>query len=345
MTKVIPPEPNPLPHEQTRQETASLRATVLYHLAILHNFTRTDIKTIVIPQTLFAVFSALSGPPLTIATTTANIPPSLLAVLCRIPLILLWTWLNLLVFTLANQRLPSSIIEDAVNKPWRNIPSGRVSPDQAKRLLLRAVLAAGLLSFLLSCWYEFTTLTVLVWVYNDLGGADSEHYLIRNANNALGYVFFGLGALRIATTVTVVGGRRPTKYEGDGYITTTAYVWTGILAGVVASSIQVQDLQDQEGDRRRGRQTLPLMIGDSACRWSVAGAVVVWSVACPAFWALRMAEFAMAMMMGAIVAGRVLFYRNVTADQRTFTTWCVWLTMLYLLPLLKSYETRGLILV
>lgn len=328
--------------KQTTTTTITLQAspptTILHHLATLHNFTRTDIKTIVIPQTLFGVFSALSGPPL----TTANPSPSSLAVFSRIPLILLWTWLNLLVFTLANQRLPSSVLEDALNKPWRNIPSGRVSPHQARSWLLRAVLAAWLLSALLGCWAEFAALAVLTWVYNDLGGANNEHFLFRNVNNALGYVFFGLGALRIATATDGWSGL--TKGPGTWDGTATAYVWTGMLGGVVASSIQVQDLQDQEGDRASGRQTLPLVVGDSACRRSVAAVVAAWSVACPAFWELQVAGFVSTLTLGGLVIGRVLCFRNPVADEKTFAAWCAWLALLYLLPLLKSCEERKLVL-
>ena len=52
---------------------------------------------------------------------------------------LLWTWLNTLVFVLANQRLPDAVTEDALNKPWRPIPAGRITMARTRRLLIVAV--------------------------------------------------------------------------------------------------------------------------------------------------------------------------------------------------------------
>ena len=43
-----------------------------------------------------------------------------------------WIWLNLLQFDLANQCLDPS--EDAANKPWRPIPSGRITVSRARAL-------------------------------------------------------------------------------------------------------------------------------------------------------------------------------------------------------------------
>lgn len=52
----------------------------------------------------------------------------------RLPLAILWISLAALDFSIANQRLPSSIEEDRINKPYRPIASGRITPASASTL-------------------------------------------------------------------------------------------------------------------------------------------------------------------------------------------------------------------
>ena len=114
-------------------------------------FTLNDLKLIVCPETAFAIFSALSGDSL-----TTNATPGLFDILGRLPSILLWNWANLLLFDVANQRLPQSILEDTVNKPWRPLPSKRLTDDEARHILLVLVpmvfLVSTCLGGLLNRW-------------------------------------------------------------------------------------------------------------------------------------------------------------------------------------------------
>lgn len=188
--------------------------------------------------------------------------------------------------------------------------------------------------FITTLWiggtYESMALMGLTWMYNDLGGGE-EHFLVRNLNNALGYVFFALGSLRIATGWP----------EFD--LVPTAYVWTAMMGTVVTSTIQIQDLQDQEGDKARERRTLPLMIGDVPTRWLTAVVVMMWSLVCPAYWRLSLDGIMVPFGFGCIVAGRVLCFRSVKADEGTFGAWCAWLASLYVLPLLKKQSGFALL--
>ena len=85
---------------------------------IIWLFTVKDSKSIVLPETAFGILSAMSGRML-----TTNATLSLFGILSRSPPVVLWNWLKLLLFDVANQRLPKSITEDAVNKSWRPLPS------------------------------------------------------------------------------------------------------------------------------------------------------------------------------------------------------------------------------
>ena len=50
-----------------------------------------------------------------------------------------------------------------------------------------------------------------------------------------------------------------------------------LIAGVVVTKIQAQDIQGQDGDREAGRDTVPLRFGDAAARLSAALGVVSWT--------------------------------------------------------------------
>ncbi|KAM0796883.1 UbiA prenyltransferase family-domain-containing protein [Usnea florida] len=300
-----------------------MRRSALFHLYTIWLFTCNDLKVIVYPETLVGIFNAMTG-----GLLTTNTTPDVSTILLRTPQVLLWNWINLLTFNIANQRLASSILEDSVNKPWRPLPSNRLSSDEARRLLLRLIPCGLLLSLFLGGLKESVTMLILTWMYNDLGGAD-ENFIVRNLINAIGFICHGSGATLIAA------GFR------DHEITSQAHIWLTLIGGVIFTTLQVQDLPDMEGDAARGRRTLPLIYGEVVGRYSVAIAVLGWSFICPTFWKLGFLAYILPVMLGSLVAVRVLAMRNVPADQKTYRIWCVWLTVLYVLPLCKSHGAFG----
>jgi len=118
-------------------------------------------------QQAVGTFSALAGPSL-----TTNEAPDLLHIMSRVPLVCLWNWLNLVVFNIANQRLPDSVLEDQINKPWRPIPTGRLSSDEARKLLLYILPFSLIMINFIGAFEEALWMIALTWMYNDLGGAD-----------------------------------------------------------------------------------------------------------------------------------------------------------------------------
>jgi hypothetical protein len=95
--------------------------------------TASDLKTIVIPKTIFGTLNALAAAEFNLPSTAVS---SKAHILCRVPLTALWVWAILLPFVIDNQRQPLSIKEDKVNKPWRAIASGRLDKAEAKTLML-----------------------------------------------------------------------------------------------------------------------------------------------------------------------------------------------------------------
>ena len=269
------------------------------------------------PQLAFGLSNALSG------VLTTNTDPPLYDVLARIPLIFVWVWLILLLEVVANQRLPQSILEDSKNKPWRPLPSGRLSPKSARRLLLFGIPFVLTISFFLGTITISMAFIIVTWMYNDLGGAD-DNYVARNLLNAVGLTFIGAGATSIAA--------------GGSELNEHAAAWFGVLGCTIFSTVQTQDLADMEGDAVRGRMTMPLVHGHSITRWSVALFVTFWSLACPSFWNLNKYAYCPSVLVGGLLASRALLLRNVGADKFTWKIWCLWMILLYILPLCKDHR-------
>lgn len=117
-----------------------------YHAYSVWLFTQSDLKTIVIPKTVFGTLSALAFPVFEINSIRT---PTTSELLWRIPLTAFWVWIILLPFVIDNQRLALSIEEDKVNKPWRAIASGRLDKSYAKILMLWLYVATIIISSLI----------------------------------------------------------------------------------------------------------------------------------------------------------------------------------------------------
>lgn len=305
---------------QTRQTCSHNGIT--YHLETLWLFTRSDRKSMIYPNVIFGVVGAMSG---SVLSKTQS--PNLFVILSNVPYVFLWLWLNLLLFNIANQRLAASVVEDAVNKPWRPLPSGRIDPNQARQLLLIIVPMVFLSSIYLGATVQVLLLLALTWMYNDLGGGN-DNFIVRNVINALGMVCYSSGA------ITVACGSECT-------FTPIGYQWMGLIGLVVTTTLQVQDMSDQEGDALRGRKTLPLLMGDGFARWTIGGTVIGWSLGAPAFWKPGIVAYVPPLVIGSILAIRILVLRNVKADRGTWGIWCIWIVSLYLLPLWPSNRVEN----
>jgi 4-hydroxybenzoate polyprenyltransferase len=286
-----------------------------YHGYTLWLFTVSDHKPLVYPMTITGLLNLFAG-------ITLNASPvqswSSLEILSRLPAVIFWVWINFLVFCLGNQRRPSSIAEDALNKPWRPIPSQRITPSNATALWI--VLHAGVL---LACAYFGATiytvaLLALGYMYNDLEGG--EHPFTRNLINACAVVWFALGA----TTVAYAG--QPLLLNQQ------AMTWQCIIGAIVLTTLQVQDLHDQEGDRDRGRSTLPLVYGDVVTRWSVVVPMLAWSLAVPVFWALPWWGFVGPCSIGFTICARLMALRTVSSDRKSYKMWGLWISCLLASP-------------
>lgn len=200
---------------------------MLYGLYTVFLFTYSDIFTVIIPQTLFAILSTLSG-----FVLTTNPHPALLQVLCQTPVIVFWIWVNLLPFAIDNQRQEKAILEDSLNKPWRPLPSKRLSPEAAQIMMLVFYPCTVLTGLLVGGAPQCIAGIALGYWYNSLRAAD-ENYLIRNLVNTLGFLTFSPGSMLVLS-------RRLFFNIQPG-----TYWWLLIIGGVVLTTVQIQDIPDQ----------------------------------------------------------------------------------------------------
>ena len=131
------------------------------HLYSVWLFTFSDLKTIVLPSTAFALLNGVAVSLDSLRTSSSLHLPLPYQILLKTPTVLLWVWVNLLPFTINKQRQPEAIQEDSMNKTWRTIPSRRPPPESAKRLMLAFYLIAIIISLFLGNLSQCLALVLL----------------------------------------------------------------------------------------------------------------------------------------------------------------------------------------
>ncbi|KAI1425700.1 UbiA prenyltransferase family-domain-containing protein [Xylaria sp. FL1777] len=294
---------------------------IAYIPKLIWVFTESNCDTFIIPNTAFGVLGAFAQ---SVLIEGYQHPSTALEILWRLLLTLAFNWCNVFIFDLANQRSPESIQEDLINKPWRPIPTGKVTTAEARRVLLVAIPLVLLFNYTLGVWRQGLFILVLTWMYNDIRGSDE---VVRDLIISVAYGLFNSASLEIA-----VGGGEYT----DISISRGGLVWTTMISAVILTTMQVQDLKDQGGDRTRGRKTIALYVGDRFSRVSIAFFVCFWSVICSLFWDLRPYGYIVPAITGTVTAYRVLAKNTSKEDDAaSWRWWCLWTITLYLLPIIS----------
>ncbi|KAF9700595.1 hypothetical protein EKO04_001786 [Ascochyta lentis] len=297
----------------------NLGSDVCFYARTLLLFTGDQILDTVIPGTAFGLLAALSGP-------TLDLPAqSFTSIAQRIPQVSFWLWLVILQFCVQNQRSEDSVQEDSVNKPWRPIPSGRMTSEKAEVLLKATHVAACALSYKLNVLPIFLVYICLITAYNDYGGGNKSG-IIRNLFCGAGFSCYFSGALSIA-----VGS--------DVSLSSAAWKWTAIIAfGILSTTIQTQEFRDEAGDKARGRRTLVTELGRKVALWTVFITVAFWSLYTPlGFFGGGWKTAVLPVLFGGfLLATAIKAYRNGNSklDRKLYKIWCLWMFGFCPLPLL-----------
>lgn len=291
----------------------------IYQIYTIWLFTFSDIKTIIIPTSVFGLIGAFSGMPLLSGSLSRSIIGS------RAPHVLFWIWSTLLPFAINNQSSKSAILEDSLNKPWRPMPSGRISVTVANTFMLVMYGLNMLVSFDMGAHRQALSMLLLGIWYNRLGGADRS-CVEKNFINAAGYISFTTGALSVACNTKVTG-------VSFGPIAVPWFIFIGF---VILTTVHAQDFEDMDGDAARQRWTVPLVIGENAARWLVSLAMPFWSILIPWYFGTHPVGYIGPTLLAAVLAYRFLVKREREDDKKSFRIWNLWMISLYTVPFYVS---------
>ncbi|KAI2614261.1 uncharacterized protein GGS25DRAFT_42187 [Hypoxylon fragiforme] len=306
----------------TRPQLKSALSKAWEAISIAHLITESNIKSYVQPVALFAILSVASG------RVTTNPNPTWADLITIAPRATLYVWLFVFYADCSNQKDPSSVEEDRLNKPWRAIPSGRLTIEGAEKFYIASIILLLLSSGLwLGGFPEAVIFLVEIYVHDYASGNIS--WWSKNAINILFYLTAQIGATRVAAESLTSNSMSRAGYE-----------WCALLGLQTFTTIQIQDLRDQEGDSIRGRRTMPIAIGDVTTRWITAFFITFWSIACPTYWEMEItAGHVLPLLIGGAVSAHVLLFRTPKSDRFSFHYYTLlWLPSLYAIPLLSQYK-------
>ncbi|KAI0154529.1 UbiA prenyltransferase family-domain-containing protein [Xylariaceae sp. FL1272] len=286
---------------------------VAYHIYTIYLFSCNNISDIIIPGLLFGSLTGSVASRLSMGNdlTFHQIAKSL-------PTMLLWSWCHLLFFNLSNQR--HSIAEDTANKPWRPLPSHRLTSAQADILFYCMYATIFLVSLSIGGLVPSILIVILSWCYDDMDGASNA--LSKNIINGVGIGSLFTGPLEVATQHSVL------------HAWPRAATWVGILMATIATTSHVQDLRDVDGDRKAGRRTLPIAIGDLNARIFGAMGIFGWTWVAGWFWNASWLWIAVATAGGGVMAANMLLYKNRSADTFTWKLFPLWMLGLFIMPVM-----------
>ncbi|KAG1819085.1 UbiA prenyltransferase family-domain-containing protein [Suillus subaureus] len=270
---------------------------VLRHFETAWLFTRSDFKTIIFPVMIFA----------TVVSPRHN-PLVLSCAFC-------WLWFHTFQFNASNQSYTAN--EDALNKPWRPVPSGRISLKDSRALRWGLVVFCLGFSSLFSLNVVITSgvYTVFVVMHDDFHL--SHHPIFKNLCNVGGYVTCELGCSLILS--------RESSLDG------TSMKALSCSALVILLTVHAQDFADVNGDRRSGRRTLPIAAPEGS-RIYMLCALPLSSFALASFWSLGPISNILFVSMGSWVGIRYFLFHDEICDQSNYRLYSIWLMGVHFLP-------------
>lgn len=185
-------------------------------------------------------------------------------------------------------------------------------------------LTRGGISMVLGGFSASVTLMAIIWLYNDLDGGGAGPWQ-RNTFNAAGLSCFGWGTVAVLL--------------GDGEVVPPLIIrkWLVLMSAVITTTVHAQDFPDIKSDSARGRKTMPLLHGQAWSRRGLAVLVLFWSIVCLSFWGIETPlTWAALLIIGGTMAALTTIGLGGFYDSVVWRLWCVWLTVLYLLPLLRQ---------
>ncbi|WP_026732961.1 chlorophyll synthase ChlG [Fischerella sp. PCC 9605] len=165
---------------------------------------------------------------------------------------------------------------DAINEPYRPIPSGAIPLPQVVTQIIVLLLAGIAIAFTLDVWagHEFPTITVIALVGGLIAYIYSAPPLKLKQNGWLGG--YALGASYIAFPWC-------TGHALFGELNWKIVVFTAIYSLAGLGIAVVNDFKSIEGDRKFGLKSLPVMFGANSAAWICVVLIDVFQAAIAAY--------------------------------------------------------------
>jgi chlorophyll synthase len=165
---------------------------------------------------------------------------------------------------------------DAINEPYRPIPSGAIPLPQVVTQIIVLLLAGIAIAFTLDVWagHEFPTITVIALVGGLIAYIYSAPPLKLKQNGWLGG--YALGASYIAFPWC-------TGHALFGELNWKIVVFTAIYSLAGLGIAVVNDFKSIEGDRKFGLKSLPVMFGANTAAWICVVLIDVFQAAIAAY--------------------------------------------------------------
>ncbi|KAG2158651.1 UbiA prenyltransferase family [Suillus bovinus] len=271
--------------------------SALRHCETAWLFTASDFKTLIFPMMVFAAVVSPCHDPIALACTVC------------------WLWFHLFQFNVSNQSYSAD--EDSVNKPWRPLPSGRISVENSRALRWGLLVFCLGLSSLFSLNVVITSAvsTVITIFHDDLHL--SHHPIFKTLCNVAASVTGGVGCSLILSGESSLD-RRGIK----------AFLCSAI---VVLLTIHAQDFADVNGDRKSGRRTLPIVAPEGS-RIYMLCVLPLLSFALTMLWSIGPLCSIFFISLGSWIGLRYFLYRDEINDQWSYRLYNIWVMGVHVLP-------------
>ncbi|CAI7644281.1 unnamed protein product [Penicillium crustosum] len=219
------------------------------------------------------------------------------------------------VFDIANQI--TSIEEDIINKPFRPIPAGLLTKEEASRRWFLSWSLPAIAVLRISGRDAAVYLVIWqIWVALHYSWPRFNHWLMRNAFTAVG------ATIQLKLLDAVISHAVPT-IQIVPHLDILLFLW-------FALTIHVQEFHDVEGDCQQKRQTLPLILPPKAVDLLRAGTglliiteacvslVVRISLLLPTPSLLRISTGVVHLVFATILATRLVVSSSKKMDQITY---------------------------
>ncbi|CAM6123383.1 unnamed protein product [Calypogeia fissa] len=221
-----------------------------------------------------------------------------------------YSFLFLYSFNLANQYIGAT--GDAIDKPWRPIPSGVLTREGA---LARCVLVNLLYDFV--SWHLGVLHWTLIW---QTIIASQFLWWEKDQSSGLGRSV----AMFVGTVVICYAG----VFLTSTTMTPALQLWTVTRGALDGNHHWMQDFRDVEGDEKVGRTTFPLLFGVERAR-KLMGFIFLMDPIYLHFVVMKDSSYStlqlvlegLGALLCAILAFRVMNLKSPSEDNETYTLW------------------------